>query len=244
MVADRDAAGAQRATEEAQQLGGKEAAAAIVIDIRERAAIRQALREAAATYGGADILINTAAIFPSPTDGHITDAQWGVTLDLNVTANYRLADEFAQVFREQDLDGTTILTSSANAVVVKRGSEAYDVSKAAVHHLVRELAVALAPKVRVNGISPATVIKGSTMFPRNRVIESLRKYNIEFGPSATDEQLRSLLAGFYANRTLTRHAIDPDDCAQAILFLAGPHSHCTTGHLIPVDGGLADAFLR
>ncbi len=62
----------------------------------------------------------------------------------------------------------------------KRGSEAYDVSKAALSHLVRELAVGMAPLVRVNGISPATVVKGSTMFPRDRVKASLGKYNIPF----------------------------------------------------------------
>ena len=78
-----------------------------------------------------------------------------------------------------------VLTSSANAVVAKRGSEAYDVSKAAVSHLVRELAISLSPGVRVNGISPATVVKGSTMFPRDRVIASLTKYEISFDASAT-----------------------------------------------------------
>jgi len=108
----------------------------------------------------------------------------------------------------------------------------------------RELAISLAPKVRVNGISPATVIKGSTMFPRDRVIASLRKYAIAFEEYATDEQLRGLLADFYAKRTLTHQAIDPKDCAEAILFLAGPRSRCTSGHLIPVDGGLTEAFMR
>ena len=117
-------------------------------------------------------------------------------------------------------------------------------SKAALSHLIREAAVALAPKIRVNGISPATVVKGSTMFPRDRVMVSLKKYGIAFDPQATDEQLRALLAEFYAQRTLTHQPIDPDDCAQAILFLAGPQARCTTGHLIPVDGGLVDAFLR
>ena len=68
-------------------------------------------------------------------------------------------------------------------MVPKRGSEAYDVSKAALSHLVRELAVSLSPKIRVNGISPATVVKGSTMFPRDRVIASLAKYNIPFAES-------------------------------------------------------------
>ena len=190
------------------------------------------------------VIINTAAIFPSSPDGKISDGQWALTLDINVTANHRLAEEAAMVLREQNLDASVVLTSSANAVVAKRGSEAYDVSKAAVSHLVRELAIALAPKIRVNGIIPATVVKGSTMFPRDRVIASLTKYGIAFDAGATDEQLRSKLAEFYAQRTLTHQPIGPQDCAAAILFLAGPQSRCTTGHLIPVDGGLTEAFLR
>ena len=97
---------------------------------------------------------------------------------MNVTANYLLADEAARILRDQNLDASMVLTSSANAVVPKRGSEAYDVSKAALSHLVRELAISLAPKIRVNGISPASVIKGSTMFPRDRVMASLKKYQI------------------------------------------------------------------
>jgi NAD(P)-dependent dehydrogenase (short-subunit alcohol dehydrogenase family) len=244
VIADRDANATQKTTAEAQKIVGKEAAMGVSIDIRDREAIRKAFREVIATYGGIDILINTAAIFPSSPDGVIQDGQWGSTLDINVTANHRLADELAQILREQNLDGSIVLTSSANAVVPKRGSEAYDVSKAAVSHLVRELAISLAPKVRVNGISPATVVKGSTMFPRDRVIASLTKYEIKFDPKATDEQLRGLLAEFYAKRTLTHQPIDPEDCAAAILFLAGPESRCTTGHLIPVDGGLTEAFLR
>ena len=232
------------AAEDAQKVVGKEAALGAAIDIRERAAIKQALREVVATYGGVDIIINTAAIFPSSPDGKISDAQWDTTLDINVTANHRLVDEAAQILKDQNLDASIVLTSSANAVVAKKGSEAYDVSKAAVSHLVREMAIAFSPKIRVNGISPATVVKGSTMFPRDRVIASLKKYGIEFDAKATDDQLRNQLAEFYAKRTLTHQPIEPDDCAQAILFLAGPHSRCTSGHIIPVDGGLSDAFLR
>jgi NAD(P)-dependent dehydrogenase (short-subunit alcohol dehydrogenase family) len=162
---------------------------------------------------------------------------------LNVT-QLSLADEAARILKDQNLDASIVLTSSAHAVVPKRGRESYDVSKAALSHLVRELAISLSPKIRVNGISPATVIKGSTMFPRDRVIASLKKYEIPYEDSATDEQLRTLLAEFYAKRTLTHRPIDPKDCAEAILFLAGPKSPCTTGHIIPVDGGLTEAFLR
>jgi rhamnose utilization protein RhaD (predicted bifunctional aldolase and dehydrogenase)/NAD(P)-dependent dehydrogenase (short-subunit alcohol dehydrogenase family) len=244
VVADRDTAGAERVAGELKKIAHAEFVAWTAVDIRDRAAIRKSLDAAVEAFGGVDILINTAALFASSPDGVVSDAMWGTTLEVNVTANYLLADEAAKLFKDQDLDGSIVLTSSANAVVSKRGSEAYDVSKAAVSHLVRELAIGLAPKVRVNGISPATVVKGSTMFPRDRVRASLAKYGIAFEETMPDEELRTLLAGFYAKRTLTHQPIDPVDCAEAILFLAGDKSRCTSGHLIPVDGGLPEAFLR
>ena len=113
-----------------------------------------------------------------------------------------------------------MLTSSANAVVPKRGSEAYDVSKAAVSHLVRELAVIAVPKVRVNGISPATVVKGSTMFPRDRVIGSLQKYKIPIARASAMRNCVPCWRSSMPRRTLTHQPIDPKDCAEAILFLA------------------------
>ena len=244
VVADRDFEAAKAVASETQRISGKESAIAVAIDIRDRGSIRKAILEIVAAFGGLDIIVNTAAIFPSSPDGQINDAQWGLTLDINVTANHRLLEEASKILREQDLTASVVLVSSANAVVPKKGSEAYDVSKAAVSHLVREFAISLAPKVRVNGISPATVVKGSTMFPRDRVLASLAKYSIPFDAGATDEELRGVLAEFYAKRTLTHQPIDPQDCAAAILFLAGPQSRCTTGHLIPVDGGLTEAFLR
>jgi rhamnose utilization protein RhaD (predicted bifunctional aldolase and dehydrogenase)/NAD(P)-dependent dehydrogenase (short-subunit alcohol dehydrogenase family) len=244
MIADRDVTGAEKVAAETATISGKEAVSWRSIDIRDRKAIKAALDATIRQFGGIDILINTAALFPSSPDGVISDAQWALTLEVNVTANYLLTDETAKIFAEQGIDASVVLTSSANAVVAKRGSEAYDVSKAALSHLVRELAVTLSPKVRVNGISPATVVKGSTMFPRDRVIASLKKYKLPFDEKDTDDGLRNELAKFYATRTLTHQPIDPKDCAQAILFLAGPLARCTTGHLIPVDGGLTEAYLR
>jgi NAD(P)-dependent dehydrogenase (short-subunit alcohol dehydrogenase family) len=244
VVADRDTAGAEAVAAEVAALSGKETVSWVSIDIRDRKAIRGALDATLKQFGGIDILINTAALFPSSPDGIISDALWALTLEVNVTANYLLTDEASSIFTEQGIDGSIVLTSSANAVVAKRGSEAYDVSKAALSHLVRELAVSMSPKVRVNGISPATVVKGSTMFPRDRVIASLKKYNLPFNEADTDDGLRNALAGFYAKRTLTHQPIDPKDCAAAIMFLAGPAARCTTGHLIPVDGGLVEAYLR
>jgi NAD(P)-dependent dehydrogenase (short-subunit alcohol dehydrogenase family) len=244
MVADRDQAGVTRVADELKLVTPKEFIASATVDIRSREAIGDTLKSTIAAFGGVDILINTAALFPTPADGVVSDAMWAATLDINVTANYLLADETGKVFAEQELGGAIVLTSSANAVVAKSSSMAYDVSKTALSHLIRELAVALAPKVRVNGISPATVVKGSTMFPRERVRASLKNYNVPFEDSLSDDELRGLLAGFYSERTLTMQPIDPDDCAEAILFLASPRARCTTGHMIPVDGGLTDAFLR
>lgn len=244
MVADRDVAAAERVAEEAKKIGGKETVIATPVDIRNRESIHEAVQRTVEEFGGADILVNTAALFPSSSSGVISSEQWAQTLEINVTANFLLVEEIGTLLRDQGLAASVVLTSSANAVVPKRGSEAYDVSKAALSHLVRELAISQAPNVRVNGISPATVVKGSTMFPRNRVIASLQKYGIPFDESLSDDELRTKLARFYADRTLTHQPIDPGTCAEAILFLAGPRSPCTTGHLIPVDGGLADAFLR
>jgi rhamnose utilization protein RhaD (predicted bifunctional aldolase and dehydrogenase)/NAD(P)-dependent dehydrogenase (short-subunit alcohol dehydrogenase family) len=244
VVADRNFEAAQHVAAEVGDFCGEENVLALAIDICDRESIRRGLGIVTAAFGGFDCLVNTAALFPSSPDGRISDEQWRATLDLNVTANYLLADEAAAIFAKQNLPASLIFTSSANAVVSKRGSEAYDVSKAAVSHLIRELAVSLAPHVRVNGISPASVVQGSTMFPRDRVIASLKKYGIVFHEEQTDNELRSLLAGFYAQRTLTHQPVEPADCARAILFLAGPQARCTSGHIIPVDGGLPEAFLR
>jgi rhamnulose-1-phosphate aldolase/alcohol dehydrogenase len=244
VVADRDAAAAKEAADQVARSAGKEASHAAPVDIRDRASIRRLLEEVVARFGGIDVLVNTAAMFASSPNGIVSDEQWRATLDLNVVANHLLVDEARPILAKQNLPAAIVLTSSANAVVPKHGSEAYDVSKAALSHLVRELAISLAPDVRVNAISPATVVKASTMFPRERVIASLAKYNIAFDSAQSTEQLRELLSQFYAQRTLTHAAIDPNDCANAILFLASPRARCTTGHLFPVDGGLTEAFLR
>ena len=121
---------------------------------------------------------------------------------------------------------------------------AYDTSKAAANHLVRELAVELAPLVRVNGVAPATVVQGSSMFPRERVKSSLAKYNIPFSEEETTDALVAKLSAFYAERTLTKSAITPADQAEAYFLLVTQRLSKTTGQIITVDGGLHEAFLR
>ncbi|MGE5198383.1 MAG: bifunctional rhamnulose-1-phosphate aldolase/short-chain dehydrogenase [Rhodospirillaceae bacterium] len=245
VLADVDEAAAAAAAADAGRLAGPDAVVPCCVDITDRDSIRRMIRFTVQRFGGLDILVNTAASFPSPDlEGRIGDGQWAATLALNVTANYLLADEAAAVLLDQGTPAAIVLTSSANAVVPKRGSEAYDVSKSAVSHLVRELAIRLAPVVRVNGIAPATVVGGSTMFPRDRVQSSLTKYGIAWTDAEGTDELRDKLARFYAGRTLLKKPITAESCAEAILWLAGDRSARTSGHIIPVDGGLPEAFLR
>lgn len=245
VVTDVDTDGAQSVANELGEVVPREFVAHTKADLSSPALLAEAIKFTIAQFGGVDIIVNTAAIYPvAGSDGELTQEQWARTFLVNVTGNYLLAEQAEWVFQDQQLPAAMVLTGSANAVVPKKGSEAYDTSKAALNHLIRELAVKLGPRVRVNGIAPATVVAGSTMFPRERVMHSLSKYKIAFSESETTEELRSKLADFYAQRTLTKRAILPQDCAQAILWLAGEHSSKTTGHVIPVDGGLIDAFLR
>ena len=131
-----------------------------------------------------------------------------------------------------------------NATVVKQGSIAYDTSKAAANHLVRELAVTLAPLVRVNGLAPATMIEGSGMFSLERVKASLAKYALPYDEEEGLPTLQRRLAAYYAGRTLMRQPITPHDQAEAIFLLVGDRLAKTTGQVLTVDGGLPEAFLR
>lgn len=215
------------------------------VDITNRESIRELIQQTLIAYGGIDRIIVTAGVFVAPErDGSLSDDKWKFTFDVNVRGSYNVVDEFRSILKKQGLDAAVVLTTSVNGVVGKKGSVAYDTSKAAANHLVRELAIEMAPNVRVNAVAPATVVAGSTMFPRDRVIASLTKYDIEFAESESDDDLRNKLAGFYAQRTLTQQPITPADQAEAIYFLASNKSSKTTGQIINVDGGLHEAFLR
>jgi rhamnulose-1-phosphate aldolase/alcohol dehydrogenase len=226
-------------------ISGKGPAVGLQVNIADRASVRGMLTQAVLAYGGLDSAIVTAGIFPTPdATGHVSDEQWKHAFEINVIGSYLVADEAAKIWAAQGLRGSLVLTTSANAFVAKKGSLAYDTSKAAASHLVRELAVELAPLVRVNAIAPATVVEGSAMFPRDRVIASLSKYGVPFEQSEDTDALRRRLADFYAQRTLTKSAITPDDQAEAAFFLISERSAKITGQTIVVDGGLPEAFLR
>jgi rhamnulose-1-phosphate aldolase/alcohol dehydrogenase len=217
----------------------------LAANVTDRASVRRMLDDVAIAYGGFDSICVTAGVFiPGDTTGHIPDDKWALTFGVNVTGSYIVGDEAAKTWREQGLRGALVLTTSANAAVAKKGSLAYDTSKAAANHLVRELAIELSPLVRVNGVAPATVVQGSVMFPRERVISSLSKYNIPFKEGESSEALVKKLELFYAARTLTKVTISPADQAEAYFLLVSQRLSKTTGQILAVDGGLHEAFLR
>lgn len=220
-------------------------AIALDVDITNRESVREMFKQVLMAYGGIDRIIVTAGVFFSPDkEGRIPDEKWMATYHVNVIGSFLVADEARPIYEAQGLKGSIVLTTSVNGTVSKKGSLAYDTSKSAANHLIRELAIELSPLVRVNGLAPATVVEGSSMFPRDRVISSLTKYNIDHDESEETEALRTKLANFYAQRTLTKAAITPDDQAEVAYLLASDQFSKTTGQIINVDGGLHEAFMR
>lgn len=214
-------------------------------DITDRISIRNALEKILVAYGGLDDIIVTAGLYAIQSDDREkNDKNWDLSFAVNTKGSYIIADEVSRIWNDQGLDASMVITTSVNGVVAKKGSMAYDISKAAANHLIRELAIQYSPLIRINGVAPATVIEGSSMFPRERVIASLKKYHISFSESEEDDSLIEKLKEFYASRTLTRKPITPEHQVEAIFMLLSSHFENTTGHIIPVDAGIVEAFMR
>ena len=171
-------------------------------------------------YGGIDAVIVTAGVFvPPDKTGYIEDQHVGLHLrDQRQRCLYRRGRS-QQDLQEAGSAGQHRSDDKRERSGCEERKPAYDTSKAAANHLVRELAIEMSPLVRVNAVAPATVVKGSTMFPRDRVIASLAKYDIAFNDDESTEELRDKLADFYAKRSLTQSPIEPEDQAEAIFLL-------------------------
>lgn len=220
-------------------------AVALSVDITDQASVRALVKDVVLAYGGLDAIIVTAGVFLAPdASGRAPANHWDLSFAVNVTGSYLVAIAARDVWEAQGLPGALVLTTSVNGTVAGKGSFAYDTSKAAANHLVRELAVAFAPLVRVNGLAPATVVEGSSMFSRERVLASLTKYDVAFDEGESTEELRSKLADFYALRTLTRQPITLADQAEVAYLLVTERFSKTSGQIINVDGGRSEAFLR
>ena len=232
VLADRDAPGAAVAAEE---LGGADVAAAIAVDVSDEAAVEAAVREAAATYGGVDLVVNNAGLSISKPLAETTSADWDVQHQVMARGSFLVSREAAKVMAEQGLPADIVYVVSKNAVVAGKGNVAYGAAKADQAHQVRLLATELGPLgVRVNGVNPDGVVRGSGIFEGAWGEERAKVY----GVPPED------LGKFYAGRTVLGHEVLPENVADAVFALCSGDLALTTGTILPVDSGVPMAFLR
>jgi rhamnulose-1-phosphate aldolase/alcohol dehydrogenase len=232
VLADRDASGAKTA---AEQLGGPDVAAAIEVDVSDEAAVEAAVREAAATFGGVDLVVNNAGLSISKPLAETTSADWDLQHRVMARGSFLVSREAAKAMAAQGLPADIVYVVSKNAVVAGKGNVAYGAAKADQAHQVRLLATELGPLgVRVNGVNPDGVVRGSGIFEGAWGEERAKVY----GVPPED------LGKFYAGRTVLGHEVLPEHVADAVFALCSGELALTTGTILPVDSGVPMAFLR
>jgi NAD(P)-dependent dehydrogenase (short-subunit alcohol dehydrogenase family) len=185
-------------------------------------------------WGGLDVVVNNAGIGRTGAVEGLSLKDWKASLDVNATGHFLVSRAAARIFRAQGLGGSLVFVSSKNVLSPGKDFGAYSASKAAQTQLAKVLALELAPLgVRVNCVCPDAVFEDSGLW---EVI----------GPGRAQAQGVAVgeLSEFYAQRNLLKRQVRPGDVAEAVLFLAGERSSRTTGTLLPVDGGIKDAFPR
>jgi rhamnulose-1-phosphate aldolase/alcohol dehydrogenase len=232
VLADRDAPGAEAA---AEQLGGPDVAAAIEVDVSDEAAVEAAVRGAAATFGGVDLVVNNAGLSISKPLAETTSADWDLQHQVMARGSFLVSREAAKAMAAQGLPADIVYVVSKNAVVAGKGNVAYGAAKADQAHQVRLLATELGPLgVRVNGVNPDGVVRGSGIFEGAWGEERAKVY----GVPPED------LGKFYAGRTVLGHEVLPEHVADAVFALCSGELALTTGTILPVDSGVPMAFLR
>ncbi|MGW8888405.1 bifunctional aldolase/short-chain dehydrogenase [Streptomyces sp. NPDC055749] len=232
VVADLDGAGAAAVAEE---LGGPDKALAVTVDVTGEEQIAAAFAEAVLAFGGVDLVVNNAGVSISKPLLETTAKDWDLQHDIMARGSFLVSREAARVMIAQKLGGDIIYIASKNGVFAGPNNIAYGATKADQAHQVRLLAAELGEHgIRVNGVNPDGVVRGSGIFARGWGAERAAVYGVE----------EDKLGEFYAQRTLLKREVLPEHVANAVFALtAGDLSH-TTGMHIPVDAGVAAAFLR
>ncbi len=232
VVADRDA---QAAKTVAQAIGSADAAIAAVADVTSEDDIAGALASAALAFGGVDLVVNNAGLSISKPLTETTLADWDLLHDVMARGSFLVSREAAKVMQAQGMGGDIIYIVSKNGVFAGPSNVAYGAAKADQAHQVRLLAAELGGiGVRVNGINPDGVVRGSGIFAGGWGAKRAAVYGVP------EEEL----GAYYAQRTLLKKEVLPEHIAAAVFALAGGDLPLTTGLLIPVDAGVAAAFLR
>ncbi len=232
VIADLDLDKAQAA---AAEIGTTDVAIGVSVNVTSADQIAAAVQEAVLAFGGIDIVVNNAGVSLSKPLLETTEADWDFQHDIMAKGSFLVSKATAPVFIDQGLGGDIIYIASKNSVFAGPNNIAYSATKADQAHQVRLLAVELGEHgVKVNGINPDGVVRGSGIFASGWGANRAKTYGIE-----EDD-----LGKFYAQRTILKREVLPENVANAVSVLTGPDLSHTTGLHIPVDAGVAAAFLR
>ncbi|WP_203582417.1 bifunctional aldolase/short-chain dehydrogenase [Microbacterium hibisci] len=232
VVADLDLEKAQAA---AAELGNTDVAIGVAANVADADAIQAAFDAAVLAFGGVDLVVNNAGLSLSKPLLETTEKDWDLQHDVMAKGSFLVSKAAAKILIEQKLGGDVIYISSKNSVFAGPNNIAYSATKADQAHQVRLLAVELGEHgVRVNGINPDGVVRGSGIFASGWGANRAATYGVK------EEDLGQ----FYANRTILKREVVPENVADAVFVLTGPELSRTTGLHIPVDSGVAAAFLR
>ncbi|WP_156388496.1 MULTISPECIES: bifunctional aldolase/short-chain dehydrogenase [unclassified Nocardioides] len=219
----------------AAELGSTDVAVGVQVDVSDEAAVERAVAEALLAFGGLDLVVNNAGLSLSKSLLETTVADWDLQHNVMAKGSFLVARTAAVAMIEQGLGGDIVYISSKNSVFAGPNNIAYSATKADQAHQVRLLAAELGEHgIRVNGINPDGVVQGSGIFSSGWGANRAAVYGVE----------EKDLGAFYAQRTLLKREVLPDHVASAAYALVGPDLTQTTGLHIPVDAGVAAAFLR
>ncbi|MGQ4456591.1 bifunctional aldolase/short-chain dehydrogenase [[Kitasatospora] papulosa] len=232
VVADLNA---ETAAAVAEELGGPDKAVAVTVDVTSEEQIAEAFKAAAVAFGGVDLVVNNAGISISKPLLETSARDWDLQHDIMARGSFLVSREAARVMRAQRLGGDIVYITSKNAVFAGPNNIAYSATKADQAHQVRLLAAELGEHgIRVNGVNPDGVVRGSGIFAAGWGAQRAATYGIE----------EEKLGEFYAQRTILKREVLPEHVANAVFALTGGDLTHTTGLHIPVDAGVAAAFLR
>ncbi|PBC94058.1 rhamnulose-1-phosphate aldolase/alcohol dehydrogenase [Streptomyces sp. Ag82_O1-15] len=232
VIADLDA---ENAAEVASSLGGPDKAVAVTVDVTSEEQIAEAFKTAVLAFGGVDLVVNNAGISISKPLLETTAKDWDLQHDIMARGSFLVSREAARVMIQQKLGGDILYIASKNSVFAGPNNIAYSATKADQAHQVRLLAAELGEHgIRVNGINPDGVVRGSGIFAGGWGAQRAATYGIE----------EEKLGEFYAQRTILKREVLPEHVANAVFALTGGDLTHTTGLHVPVDAGVAAAFLR
>ena len=232
MVADLDL---DRANAAAAEIGTSDVAVGVQVDVSDPAQVQAAIDAASLAFGGVDLVVNNAGLSISKSLADTTEGDWDLLHDVLAKGSFLVAQAAANAMIAQGLGGDIVYISSKNSVFAGPSNIAYSAAKADQAHQVRLLAAELGEHgIRVNGINPDGVVRGSGIFAGGWGANRAAVYGVP-----EDE-----LGAFYAQRTLLKREVLPEHVANAVTAITSAEFSHTTGLHVPVDAGVAAAFLR